>query len=468
MSKNKGKTAEELLQEALVPVEEQPYKVPENWVWVKLGNISVIKRGASPRPKGDPKYFNGLIPWLKISDVTKQGKYIFETEDTVTEEGKEKSVWVEPDTIVLSISASVGRPAITKVGVCIHDGFVKIEENKEILNKEYLYYYLVAALNRMLNKAKGAAQVNINSEVVKNLEVALPPIIEQKRIAGKVERLLNKINQAKQLIEEAKETFELRRAAILERAFRGELTEKWQSVECETQSTEKETPFKLPEGWRWSTVEAICEDIIDCPHSTPKYVEEGIPALRTSDIGFAKIDLSDSKKVSEEEYMERTKRTIPKYGDVIYCREGAGIMMNAGNAGMIEDQKVCLAQRLVLLRPNPSIVQYKYFLFGMNSLIIFKQAMKNVSQTTSPRVNVTTIRKFMFPVAPIEVQTEIIKKIETLLEKESLIDFESLSKILGNIEKSIVTKSLRGELDTNDPSEESALKLLEDFLANSK
>lgn len=450
------------MKEALVPEEEQPYKVPENWVWIKLGSIVEFKGGGTPS-KDNSSYWDGHIPWASVKDV--KGLYLEETKDSITEEGlRESSASIaEPGELLLITRMSPGKSTISKIRAAINQD-LKIVKPKVELSPYLLWMYFSINTKMIEYMSTGSTVKGIQISKLSEMKISLPPLNEQKRIADKVERLLDKVNQAKQLIEEAQATFELRRAAILDKAFRGELTEKWQSVQCETQFT-GETPYTLPEGWRWSTVEAICEDIIDCPHSTPKYIEEGIPALRTSDIGFAKIDLSNSKKVSEEEYMERTKRTIPKYGDVVYCREGAGIMVNAGNAGMIEDQKICLAQRLVLLRPNPSIVQYKYFMFGMNSLFIFKQAMKNVSQTTSPRVNISAIRKFMFPVAPIEVQTEIIKKIETLLEKESFIDFESLVKILGKLEKSIISKSFRGELGTNDPNEESSLELLKSILS---
>jgi type I restriction enzyme, S subunit len=217
------KTSNDIKEKDLIPKEEQPYGVPENWIWVKLGSLAEVKRGASPRPKGDPKYFGGNIPWLKISDVTKQGKYIYTTEDTVTEAGKEKSVWVEPDTLILSISASVGRPCINKVGVCIHDGFVKIVENEKYVDKDYLYYYLLNALDQILSRAKGATQININSNIVRDLPVTLPPLSEQRRIAEKVEILLDKLEDEKERVLEVEEKLQLLKQSILNKAFRGEL-----------------------------------------------------------------------------------------------------------------------------------------------------------------------------------------------------------------------------------------------------
>ena len=234
----------------------------------------------------------------------------------------------------------------------------------------------------------------------------------------------------------------------MDKAFRGELTKKWRKGDVTSEELTGDVPFALPNGWKWASVEEVCEDVIDCPHSTPKYIDEG-SAIRTSDIGFAAIDLLNARKVSEEEFLIRTKRTVPKYGDVIYCREGT-----IGNAGMVEDQKLCLAQRVVLLRPDNAKVDHKYFVYGMNSTMVYKQALNNVSQTTSPRVNVSVIKKFMIPIAPKDEQTRIVKIIDKLLEKESKINKIDISKeMLIQLEQAILSMAFRGELGTNNSNE---------------
>jgi type I restriction enzyme S subunit len=102
-----------------------PKPFPNGWIITKIGDITEVLRGASPRPKGDPKYFGGNIPWIMIADVSKSpGRYISETRDTVTEAGALKSRYLKAGTLILSNSGTVCVPKILAVDGCIHNGFV--------------------------------------------------------------------------------------------------------------------------------------------------------------------------------------------------------------------------------------------------------------------------------------------------------------------------------------------------------
>jgi type I restriction enzyme, S subunit len=294
--------------------------------------------------------------------------------------------------------------------------------------------------------------------------IHLPPSFFYNYIS-RLESLLEKINEAKRLIEEAKETFASRRAAIFTKAFRGELTEKWREEEREIipapqfSSPPSEIPYNLPEGWNWVRVEDVCENIVDCPHSTPKYIDEGIPAIRTSDLGFAKLNTTNARRVSKEEYKERTKRLVPQNGDIIYSREGT-----IGLAGMVTDENVCLAQRVMLFRPNKEIINNYYFLYAMSAPVIYNQAMKNVASTTSPHVNIRDIKNFAIPLAPIkeqEIIADLLNKYLTLEEEFTKVG--STGEILDQLSQFILGKAFHGELGTNDPEEESAIELLKEI-----
>ena len=492
MSKQK-KNIEELLEEIMVPEGEQPYPLPVNWCWVKLGKVVEVKRGASPRPKGDPKYFGGNIPWLKISDVTKQGKYVYETEDTVTEAGRDKSVWVEPDTLILSISASVGRPCINKVGVCIHDGFVKLSEDSRFINKLYLYYYLISSLNQMLSKAKGAAQVNINSTIVKELPIPLPSLDEQKRIAEKMEGLLTKIEEAKQLIEEAKETFELRRAAILDKAFRGEMTAKWrkgnQDVDSVRMLLEKiknerskekgrkkvteikevtAVPYKLPKGWEWIDLGCLLEEkgIFDGPFGsnlkTADYTESGIRVIRLENIRRLSFDDSKRTYISHEKYNNLKKHTLMK-GDIIF------------SSFISENVRVCILPDMeakainkadcFCIRPNIRTINKEFLLYFLSSNVCYNFLHRQIHGATRPRVNTTQLKSLPIPVPPLKEQFEIITHIQKLYKaEEEAFNYLNLEHSIAYLKQSILFKAFRGELGTNDPSEESAIELLKEVL----
>jgi len=122
---------------------QQLLQPKEGWEIKKLGEIAEIVRGASPRPIEDPKWFdeNSSIGWVRISDVTKSVKVLNETIQKLSELGIKSSRYVEKDNLIMSICATVGRPILTKINVCIHDGFVVFRNPK--IEKEYLYYFLI-------------------------------------------------------------------------------------------------------------------------------------------------------------------------------------------------------------------------------------------------------------------------------------------------------------------------------------
>src|SRR5712664_1819235 len=157
--------------------------IPNGWKVKRLGELCHILRGASPRPKGDPRYFGGKIPWIKISDVTKDsGKYLDTTEEFLTEEGKEKSVYLRAETLVVTNSATVGLPKILRVAGCIHDGFLAFLNMSEELERDYLYYYFLFSRQHLTDIAPLGTQRNLNTGIAKALPVPLPPIEIQRRI----------------------------------------------------------------------------------------------------------------------------------------------------------------------------------------------------------------------------------------------------------------------------------------------
>jgi len=207
----------------------QSYDIPENWCWSKIGNLLDVIRGASPRPKGDPRYFGGDIPWIMISDVTKsKGKYISETRDTITKEGAKKSRYLEKGTLILSNSGSVCIPKILAVDGCIHDGFVAFPERMEKLEKFYFYYYFEYIRPLIINaNRQGVTQVNLNTTIVKDIDIPLPPFPEQNRIVTKIELLFTKLDTGIEALKQAQAQLKRYRQSVLKAAVEGRLTSEW-------------------------------------------------------------------------------------------------------------------------------------------------------------------------------------------------------------------------------------------------
>ncbi|WP_187893552.1 restriction endonuclease subunit S [Helicobacter pylori] len=147
---------------------------PSNWQKVRLGDITEIKRGASPRPIENPKWFcaNSNVGWVRISDISKNSRFLYKTAQKLSKKGIEKSRFIKQNSLIMSMCATIGKPIITKIDTCIHDGFVVFENPKIDLN--YLYYFLCYIEKEWLESGQQGSQVNLNVDLIKNKEVFCP------------------------------------------------------------------------------------------------------------------------------------------------------------------------------------------------------------------------------------------------------------------------------------------------------
>lgn len=183
--------------------------IPEHWGSRRIKTFSLVKRGASPRPIDDPKYFdeNGEFAWVRIADVSASGKYLECTTQKLSKLGSSLSVKRYPGDIFISIAGTVGKPIITNIKCCIHDGFVYFPNMKGI-SVEYLYYVFLSG-QPYLGLGKMGTQLNLNTETIGNIYIPYPNIVEQTKIVyflcqkcGEIDELIS-IKQQK--IEKLKE-----------------------------------------------------------------------------------------------------------------------------------------------------------------------------------------------------------------------------------------------------------------------
>lgn len=158
-------------------------EIPINWVISSIGEISNIRRGASPRPIGDLSYFSNIgRGWVRISDVTSSYKYLKNTSQYLSEKGISKSVKVNPGDLIMSICATIGKAIILDSEACIHDGFVLFSDLSEKIDSEFLFYVLQKNESYLVKKGQIGSQGNLNTDIVKRTLFPLPPLPEQKRI----------------------------------------------------------------------------------------------------------------------------------------------------------------------------------------------------------------------------------------------------------------------------------------------
>ena len=185
--------------------------------------------------------------------------------------------------------------------------------------------------------------------------------------------------------------------------------------------------------WPWIPLEELCDLIVDCPHSTPEYVDwSGYLCARTHDFATGSLQIQNVGHVSKETYEERTARAVPCYGDLIYSREGS---IHGIAAQIPRDAKICLGQRTVLIRPSPDRANHLYILYWLNSNQVRSYVDGHKTGSAAPRINLPTIRALPVAVPPLSVQHAIGSVLGTLDEKIELIHrmnetLEALAKAL--------------------------------------
>lgn len=190
-------------------------EIPKHWLTSQLKWITPVKRGASPRPIDDMKYFDvsGEYAWVRISDVSSSNVYLETTEERLSDLGSSLSVKIEPGELFLSIAGSVGKACISKIKACIHDGFVYFPLFNG--NKKWLYYIFDAKLP-FGGLGKLGTQLNLNTDTVGSIYLPLPPNDELDSISLFLDRETAKIDELIQKQEKLIELIEENRSATID------------------------------------------------------------------------------------------------------------------------------------------------------------------------------------------------------------------------------------------------------------
>lgn len=170
---------------------------------IHIKDIAVVKRGASPRPIGDPSYFaNTGRGWIRIADVTSTYKYLNKTSQYLSKSGEDASVKVDPGDLIMSICATVGKPVFVSIPACIHDGFVLFRNiDKTVIDPEFFFYALLHNEGQLRSKGQTGSQMNLNSTIVENTEIQIPELAKQKEIANILKSIDQKLDFYSQELE---------------------------------------------------------------------------------------------------------------------------------------------------------------------------------------------------------------------------------------------------------------------------
>ena len=437
----------ERLQAALVPESEQPYKVPENWCWVRLNLlIQSSKEKLDEFSDVNLKYV-GLEHMQKDTGIVAYGSAL--------EVKSLKNVFHSRQILYGKLRPYLNKHDIaTFNGVCSTD--ILVFDTTSLSIPEYINFFFDqnTFIEYVVSNSKGINLPRVSESVILNSKCPLPPLPEQQRIVERIENLFAKLDEAKQKAQDALDSFETRKAAILHKAFTGELTAQWR----------KEHGVGM-ESWAEKTLQDVCSmKITDGTHKTPTYCDrdEGIPFISAKDVTTEKICWDNIKYITPALHKELYTRLAPQIGDVLLAKNGT-----TGVAAIVDTNKIFdLYVTLAVLRPNTQIIIPRYLLNIVNSPICKNQFDDHLTGIGVPNLHLRDIKAVLIQVPSIEEQAEIVRILDDLLAKEQQAK-EAAEKVLEQIDltkKAILARAFRGELGTNDPNEESAVELLKETL----
>jgi type I restriction enzyme S subunit len=313
--------------------------MPARYATARLGDLCEVIRGSSPRPKGDPRYFGGEIPWVLISDVTKaRGRFLTRTAETVTDAGKQRSRYVAPGQLIVTNSATIGLPIFMGVGGCIHDGFLTFPKVDKRLTLDWLYWYFLFSRKRLAQLAPEGTQKNLNIEIVENITIPLPELSEQRRIAGQLEQA-DRLGCTRRYALELTDTF-------LPAAFRQFFGD----------------PVANPCGWERARVCELgdVETGNTPPRETADYYGGAIEWIKSDNISLAQMRPSRATEGLSEKGIE-VGRIVETGSLLLTCI--AGSESSIGNV-VLTDRRVAFNQQINAVTPHRDVdPQFLYGLF---------------------------------------------------------------------------------------------------------
>ena len=382
--------------------------LPKEWEVVRLGEISEIGRGASPRPKGDPRYFGGNIPWIKISDLSKYkvGLFLVRTDDTVTEEGKKKSVYLKDGSLIVSNSGTIGEPAIIKTGKggCVHDGFIFVKPLKGV-EKYYLYYFFDFKKTELQLRAQKGTQGNMNTTLWKSLKIPLPPLPEQKKIA----EILSTVDKAIQKVDGA--------IAKTERLKKGLMQELLTKGIGHTEF--KDTKIgRIPKEWEVVKLEKVTTEVsIGVVSSeTPYYTspENGVPYFRSQNVKENKLIPTDIYVTKE--FNEKHKKSVLREDDILTIQTG-----NIGTSCVVPKEfEGANCHSLLITRTNRQILDPYFLCYFLNSTFGKSTIMRLNAGWGRNHLLLQDFRKLKIPLPPLPEQQKIAEILSTVDKKLGL------------------------------------------------
>jgi len=481
-------TIEEKLQAALVPVEEQPYKVPENWCWVRLDKLYQVN------PKNEDVDEDTRAAFIPMANIDGGLTSNFTYEIQSWKQAKKGHTQMAD-----------GDVAFAKISPCFENRKSMIVEGLENgigggtteliilrqpnVNKEYTFW--LVSTEEFISKgcttySGTVGQQRISMDFVKNYPVPLAPLNEQSRIVARIESLFAKLDEAKEKIQEVLDGADLRRAAILHQAFTGKLTtiknaddvdgifpsiRQWgkdlsnkdRKILIEEQDKSEKIHFQDGREWIKCTIGAIgrVSNGSTPSRKCPNYWDGNIFWVSSGEVSNNVIT-NTKERITQEGYENSSVKLLP-VGTVLIAMIGEG--KTRGQSAIL-DIEATTNQNIaaVIINHGKVLPKFLWFWFQFN----YTKNREKGAGSGPQALNCQRVRELEFVCPSVREQKEIVRLLDNLLSREqsTVTACEEALTTIDILKKSILARAFRGELGTNDPSEAGAQELLQEILAS--
>lgn len=359
------------------------------WEKRKLGELANIRRGASPRPIKNKKWFSqtSQVGWIRISDVTEQNGRIHQVEQHLSDAGQKKTLVLKSKHLLLSIAATVGKPVQNYIQVGVHDGFIVFMDPK--FDLDFMFYFLEKYRPNWARFGQPGSQININSELVRDLVVSIPTAHEQVAVAQFIITLDNLIAATQDKID----ALEQAKKALLQRLFDQSWRFKGYSDPWEKR--------KLGETNSYFTDGNYGESYPKESELSDK--ENGVPFLRGSNLRNGELIEDNANYITKEKHAELTSGHLVEDDIVLAVRGSLGAL------GYVKDENIDwnINSQLAVIRTDKSELSGKFLVQFLLSWRGQKELLSRNTGTALKQLPIKQLKDVPVPIVNLDEQKEI-------------------------------------------------------------
>ena len=425
-------------------------KTPEGWTNCKIGEVTQIVSGGTPPSKDLTNFITeGGIPWITPADLSGyKDVYISRGARNLSEKGfwACSATKIPQGSVLLSSRAPVGYVAIAANELTTNQGF-KSFVLPEGLDSRFVYFYLKHIKDVAEAMATGTTFKELSGSVTAQLPLLIAPLNEQRRIAEKLDSLLERVDACRDRLDRVPRILTRFRQSVLLLAMSGELTEDW-----------RQTSHEYAE-WQNVLLSEVCVSITDGTHQPPPQTERGIPFITIAAINDGRLHIDKATRFVSSSYFEQLQASRkPELGDILFSVTGS-IAIPA----LVDVRESFIFQRhIAILKPDFSQIVSKFLLYSLSTENIKRQAQAAATGTAQKTIPLSGLRGFVIDLPSIDEQQEIVRCVETLFAYADRLEnrYRRACTIVEQLTPALLDKAFRGDLVPQDPNDETASVLL--------